>query len=73
MLSYGKLENLKPFYFSIIKDIVISETCKLVLLDFLCINNSQDLPPKPFAEELFYLRADKRMEDRKSRPESSWK
>jgi pentatricopeptide repeat protein len=55
------------------KDIKVSEICKLVLLDFLCINNSNDLPQKSFPEELFYSRADKRMEERnESTPVSTW-
>jgi len=47
-----------------------------VLLDFLCINNSQDLPQKPFAEELFYSRERATYFERKTSPQipqSTWK
>lgn len=37
-------------------DITISEECKLALLDLMCIHNSDDLKPRPFPLEAYYMR-----------------
>ena len=59
--------------FTHFKDIEISETCKLILLDFLCIHNSNDLPPKAIPEELIFLRTEQRSAEYAKNLENTWK
>jgi len=57
LISWGKFKKAFEIYNNC-KDqgIEVSEACKSILLDYLCIYNSQDLPTKGILEDEWYNR-----------------
>ena len=53
--------------------IELNLACKLALLDFLCIYNSQDMSKNLPLNELWYTRADAREIEMKRVVDSTWK
>jgi hypothetical protein len=54
-------------------DIEISMACRIALLDFLCIYNSQDMNEKLPLNELWYARSDKKEAEERRTVVNTWK
>lgn len=58
--------SIKKIY--LLKDIEVSEECKLALLDLMCIHNSDDYKEQPLTHEAFYIRGLRKEFDTRGRP-----
>jgi hypothetical protein len=73
-LNWGKFKKAFEIYVKCKESgIEMSLACRLALLDFLCIYNSQDMNEKLPLNELWYTRGDKKEAEEKRTVPSSWK